>query len=103
MKNVGNGYVTLKSGLGNYMVDIANGENKNGTNVQIYNGYSGKAQQFIVKTTSSKGVYTIATKSSNGTKVLDAEKKGTADGTNVLQWTYGKDKKNQQWKFEEVK
>nr|WP_242838522.1 RICIN domain-containing protein [Clostridium bornimense] len=103
LKNVGNGYVTLKSGLGNYMVDVANGENKNGTNVQIYDGYSGKAQQFTIDTTSSKGVYTIATKSSNGTKVLDAEKKGTADGTNVLQWAYGKDKKNQQWKFEEVK
>lgn len=25
------------------------------------------------------------------------------DGTNVLQWSYGKDKKNQQWKLEEAK
>ena len=82
------------------MLDVNKGENKNGTNIQIYNGHSGKAQQFIIKSTSSKGVYTVATKSSNGTKVLDGEKYGTADGTNVLQWAYGKDKKNQQWKFE---
>ena len=103
LKNVGNGYVTLKSDLGNYMLDVNRGKNKNGTNIQIYNGHSGKAQQFTINATSSKDVYTVATKSSNGTKVLDGEKKGTADGTNVIQWSYGKDKKNQQWKFEEAK
>ncbi|CDM69886.1 hypothetical protein CM240_2769 [Clostridium bornimense] len=103
LKNVGNGYVTLKSDLGNYMLDVECGENKDGANIQIYDGYSGKSQQFTIDTTSSKGVYTIATKSSNGKRVLDAERKGTADGTNVLQWKYGKDKKNQQWKFEVIK
>ena len=85
------------------MLDVECGENKDGANIQIYDGYSGKSQQFTIDTTSNKGVYTIATKSSNGKRVLDAERKGTADGTNVLQWKYGKDKKNQQWKFEAIK
>ena len=103
VKNLGNGYVTIKSALGEYMLDIANGTNKDGANVQIYSAYSGNAQQFAIKTTSTKNVYTIATKVSNSQKGLDAERAKKTDGTNVIQYTLKKDKKNQQWKFESTK
>ena len=102
LKNIGNGYVTLKSALGEYMLDIANDENKDGANLGIYNAYSGNAQQFMIKTTSNEGKYTIATKTSNLTKVLDDYKNDKSEGANVCQWSYnGKD--NQQWIFEKVK
>jgi len=101
LKNIGNGYVTLKSGLGEFMLDVANGENEDGANAQIYDAYSGNAQQFMIKTSSTKNAYVIATKCSDLTKVLDDYNFGKADGTNVCQWTYG-GKGNQQWIFEPV-
>lgn len=99
LKNLGNGYVTLKSALGEFMIDVASAENKDGANIQIYNGYSGDAQQFAIKTTSTNGAYVIATKCSNLTKVLDDYNFGKTDGTNVCQWSYG-GKNNQLWVFE---
>ena len=103
LRNLGDGYITLKSALGDFMIDVANGENKDGANIQLYKAYSGTAQQFMVKTTSQNNIYVIATKSSNGTKGLDVYGNGTADGTNVCQWTLGQNKRNQQWKFEEIR
>ena len=99
--NTNDGYINLTSGLGNFMLDVANGENVDGANVGIYQGYGGNAQKFVVKSTSNNGVYTIATKSSDGTKYLDIYEKKTADGTNVCQWTYNGGA-NQQWQFEKV-
>ena len=101
LKNIGNGYVTLKSALGNFMLDIANAKNTDGANIQIYNSHSGTAQQFMLKTTSVNNAYVIATKCSNLTKVLDDYEFSKADGTNVCQWTYG-GKENQQWILETV-
>ncbi|QFJ54853.1 endo-1,4-beta-xylanase [Pseudobutyrivibrio xylanivorans] len=101
VENRGNGYITLKSGLGNFMLDVANGVDEDGANLQIYDGYAGNAQQFIVKNTNKSGVYTIATKASNGTKYVDVYEHKTADGTNVCQWTYYGNP-NQQWQFEKV-
>ncbi|WP_089041047.1 RICIN domain-containing protein [Clostridium acetobutylicum] len=99
LTNTGDGYVTLKSALGNYMLDVSYGENKDGSNIQIFNAYSGDAQKFSVKASSKDGQYFVSTKSSNGTKVLDDYNFGTADGTNVCQWTYGGNA-NQLWAFE---
>ena len=99
LKNIGNGYVTLKSALGDFMLDVSNGENKDGANIGIYHAYSGNAQQFMVKTTSTSGAYTVGTKTSNLTKVLDDYNFGTSDGTNVCQWSYG-GQANQLWYFE---
>ena len=83
------------------MLDVANGVDEDGANLQIYDGYAGNAQQFIVKNTNKSGVYTIATKASNGTKYVDVYEHKTADGTNVCQWTYYGNP-NQQWQFEKV-
>lgn len=102
VKNLDNGYITLKSALGNFMIDISGGENKDDANVQIYHGYSGDAQQFMLKSSNTNGAYIIATKCSDLTKVLDDAAFNKEDGANVCQWTYG-GKSNQQWIFEAVK
>ncbi|SHI13905.1 arabinoxylan arabinofuranohydrolase [Butyrivibrio fibrisolvens DSM 3071] len=99
--NTGDGYITLTNKLGNFMLDVANGEDVDGANLQIYTAWGGDAQQFAVMTTSTDGVYIIGTKSSNKTKVVDVYEHGTKDGTNVCQWSYN-GKTNQQWTFEPV-
>lgn len=87
LTNVGNGYVTLKNGLG-YMLDISGGTNENGTNVQIYSANNMDAQKFKIVPTSKDGVYGVLTKSSKDTKSLDVYNFGTTDGSNVCQWAY---------------
>ncbi len=97
--NTTDGYITLKNGLGNFMLDVTNGANEDGANMIIYNAYSGDAQKYILKTTGTNGVYSIATKVSNQTKALDVYQNKTANGTNVCQWLYNGNA-NQQWIFE---
>ena len=84
------------------MLDVANGENKDDANIGIYHAYSGDAQQFTLKSTSTNQGYVIATKVSNLTKVLDDYRFETTDGTNVCQWSYGGNS-NQIWIFELIK
>ena len=99
--NTSDGYVTLTSGLGNYMLDIANGADEDGANVQIYSGYSGNAQKYQLAKTSTNNVYCLLTKASNGTKAIDVYNFGKTDGTNVCQWTYT-GATNQQWVLEKI-
>lgn len=101
LKNQEDGTVTLTSGLGNYMLDVANGSADDGANVQIYTGWGGDAQRFILNTTSKANVYTISTKCSSGTKYLDVYNYGTTDGSNVCQYGIN-NRDNQQWIFEPV-
>lgn len=101
LKNNSDGTVSLTSGLGSYALDIANNEDKNTANVQIYSAWYGDSQRFIVTETSTKGVYTIATKSSSGTKCLDVSNRSTTDGANVQQYELNGGT-NQQWVFEAV-
>ncbi|MBR3770679.1 MAG: endo-1,4-beta-xylanase [Clostridium sp.] len=101
VKHNSDGTVEIVSALGAYSLDIANGADENGANVQIYSSWGGDAQKFYILETSTNGVYTIATKASNGTKNIDVYEKKTADGTNIIQWqsTNGT---NQQFVFEPV-
>jgi len=101
LTNVNDGYVTLTSGLGDFMLDIANGEDTNGANIQIYNSHGGDAQQFMILKTGRDGVYTIGTKASFLDKAVDIEGARTADGTNVCQWT-NNGATNQVWSFEKI-
>lgn len=95
------GYMTLKSGLGEFMIDVANGKDEDGANIQIYDGYGGNAQQLILQKTGTDGIYTIGTRASSGTKVLDVYNHSKDDGANVCQWTkYGNP--NQQFIFEAI-
>jgi len=102
LQNVDESYVTLTSMYGDYMIDVAMGEDKNGSNIQIYDSYGGDAQQFTIIKTSKENVYIIGSKISEGGKVLDVEGASTAEGSNVLQWTNGGEKSNQTWIFESV-
>ena len=102
VKNLSNGYITLKSALGEFMIDISCAEDKDGANVQIYDGFSGEAQQFKLKTSSVNGQYIIATKCSGLSKVFDDSNFSKADGANVCQWSYTGDG-NQRWIFEVIR
>lgn len=97
----GDGTVRIKSQLGNFSLDVANAADEDGANVQIYSSWDGDAQKFIIKETSTDGIYTIATKASNGTKNLDASNFGKEDGTNIQQYT-ATTNTNQQWIFEKT-
>ena len=99
VENTSDGYITLKSGLGNFMLDIAYGKNEDGANIGIYHAYANDAQKYVVKNTKKSGVYTIGTFVSNATKYIDVYEHKTADGTNVCQWKYYGNP-NQEWIFE---
>jgi len=99
LTNVGDGVVTLTSELGNYMLDVNGGNEDNGVNIQIYDAYAGDPQKFIIEETYEDNVYSIGTKITSGYKVLDVEKEGKTDGSNVCQWENG-GRSNQTWKFE---
>ena len=101
VESKGNGYVTLKSGLGDFMLDLANGVDENNANIQIYNAYGHDAQQFVLKSAGTNGVFYIGTKVSNGAKVVDVTGGRKTDGTNVCQYAYN-GRANQQWAFESV-
>ncbi len=101
VENLGNGYISLKSGLGNYMLDVAEGKGDDGINIQIYNAYAHDPQQFVVKNTKKNGVYTIATKASKEVRYIDVYQHKKTDGTNVCQWLYYGNP-NQEWIFEPV-
>ena len=83
------------------MLDVANGEDVDAANIGIYQGYGGNAQKFVVKNTNTSGVFTIATRCSNGARYLDVNAHKTDDGTNVIQYRYNGNQ-NQQWQFEKV-
>lgn len=95
------GYLTLTTALGNYMLDVANGSGENGANIGIYHAYSGDAQRFMLLESGKAGVYFIATKASAGKRVLDVYGQRTADGTNVCQWEK-LGNPNQQWILEKA-
>ncbi|ORX75847.1 hypothetical protein BCR32DRAFT_329626 [Anaeromyces robustus] len=98
--NMDDNTITLLSELGDYMLDVSSGSSENGANIQIYDAYAGDAQKFVLRETSKEGVYVISTKVSNGYKVLDVEREGKSDGSNVCQWDNGGEKAHQTWVFE---
>jgi len=95
--NTSDGYMTLKNGNG-YMLDLNEGINKDGTNIQTWQANGLDPQRFKAVPTSS-GAFGIVTKCSSDKKVLDVYNWGTSDGTNVCQWTYY-GAENQLWVFE---
>jgi len=99
LTNMGDDTVTLTSELGNYMLDVSGGREDNGANIQIYDAHGGDAQQFIIEETYQSNVYVIGTKVTSGYRVLDVEREGKADGSNICQWDNG-EKSNQTWVFE---
>ena len=100
LSNKGSGQITLKSELG-YMLDVTGGKNADGTNIQICSENGATAQTFMLKS-NGNNQYGIVTKTSEGTKGLDASNRGTYEGTNVQQYSYYGGI-NQLWVFEPIR
>lgn len=98
VENTNDGYFTLKNGNG-YMLDVQYGKNEDGTNIQTYQANGADAQRFKTVKTEKNGVVGIVTKVSSGKKSLDVYNFGTADGSNVCEWTYYGNS-CQEWIFE---
>ena len=65
LRKLDNGYFTLSSALGDFMLDVSGAGTTDNTNIGIFHAYSGDAQQFKLKTTSKAGQYGIVTKVTN--------------------------------------
>jgi len=98
--NIGNGYVTITSMYGDYMIDVSNsGDKSDGMNIQIYSSHGENAQQFNFQKTSQTDIYFIGTKNTGGNSVIEVEKQGS--GTNVQQYAFG-NKTYQAWEVKSV-
>ena len=95
LRKLDNGYFTLSSALGDFMLDVSGAGT---TNIGIFHAYSGDAQQFKLKTTSKAGQYGIVTKVTNQKSGLHVR---VSDNTNVVQNAYWEGT-NQVWQFEKT-
>lgn len=98
LRKLDNGYFTLSSALGEFMLDVSGAGTTDNTNIGIFHAYSGDAQQFKLKTTSKAGQYGIMTKVTNQKSGLHLR---VSDNTNVVQNAYW-EATNQVWQFEKT-
>lgn len=98
LRKLDNGYFTLSSALGDFMLDVSGVGTTDNTNIGIFHAYSGDAQQFKLKTTSKAGQYGIVTKVTNQKSGLHVR---VSDNTNVVQNAYWEGT-NQVWQFEKT-
>ena len=98
LRKLDNGYFTLSSALGDFMLDVSGAGTTDNTNIGIFHAYSGDAQQFKLKTTSKAGQYGIVTKVTNQKSGLHER---VSDNTNVVQNAYWEGT-NQVWQFEKT-
>ena len=104
LEAVGDGYYMLKSGLGDFYLDVDYGNTDDGTKIGIYQNTSANAQYFkFIK--NADGSYKIATAVSSDRSVLDITDGSTASGAKVVEMTISGET-SQNWKvieaFEEV-
>jgi len=97
--NLKDKYITLTSSLGNYVLDVTGGEDKDGANIQIYSPEDGNDNQKFAILKTSNGQYVIAPKISSGYRVIDIENRGSTEGSNILIWENA-EKTNQVWVIE---
>lgn len=91
------GVYYLQNVFSGLYLDIADGANVDGANIQQWT-YNGSAAQKFKLVSTGDGYYRILTGASNYTKCIDVDSGSAADGTNILQWNYwGGDM--QQFKF----
>lgn len=98
LRKLDDGYFTLSSALGDFMLDVSGAGTTDNTNIGIFHAYSGDAQQFKLKTTSKAGQYGIVTKVTNQKSGLHVR---VSDNTNVVQNAYWEGT-NQVWQFEKT-
>lgn len=98
LRKLDNGYFTLSSALGDFMLDVSGAGTTDNTNIGIFHAYSGDAQQFKLTTTSKAGQDGIVTKVTNQKSGLHVR---VSDNTNVVQNAYWEGT-NQVWQFEKT-
>lgn len=76
------GIYYIKNINSNMYLDVYNGKDKNGTNVQQHKGNREKAQKFKVVSVGD-GYYKLVSQVGDKNKVLDVEKKSNKNGTNI--------------------
>lgn len=87
--NLGDNYITIKSGLSSgRMLDVYGGGSADGTNVQIYAANNRDSQTFQVVKSSTSGAYCLLPKCANGTQAVDVYGWSTSSGGNINTWTY---------------
>ena len=96
--NLSNGYVTIKNGLGNFNLDVANGATADNTNMIIYNNHGGEAQQFKLSVTNNPTQFGILTRVSKDKSCVHLRQ---YDNTNVVENAYWQGT-NQIWQFEKA-
>ena len=79
-------YVIASAADATKVLDVQKASKENGANVQLYNYYGIKSQQFTLKK-KENGQYIIA--SANSGKVLDVKSASKDSGANVQQWRNG--------------
>ncbi len=103
LKDAGDGYYYIISKLStgnNCYMTVANGEDKDGANIEISSFTGGDSQKFKLKR-NSDGSYLILTKCSGDAKCVEISA-GSADaGANVQQWTVNGEKW-QNWFFDKI-
>ncbi len=103
VKKAGDGYFYIISQLSNgttAYLDVADGANTNGANVQIWTSNGADAQKFKLKR-NPDGSYMILTKCSNETKCVEVINAETGAGANVQQWVLT-GSACQNWYFEKI-
>jgi len=93
------GLVTFTSALGDFRIDVTDGDDSNGANIQLSKTEEAVSQQFMIITTTLENVYSISSKVSSFLKVLEVEDGRSVDGTNVIQQSNAL-KGSQAWIFE---
>ncbi|MGN1087108.1 MAG: RICIN domain-containing protein, partial [Porcipelethomonas sp.] len=102
-KDAGDGYYYIISQLFNgttAYLEVADGENSNGTNVQIGSLDNSDSQKFKLKR-NSDGSYLILSKCSGETKCVEIAEASADAGANVQQWTLS-GSEHQKWKLERI-
>ena len=89
----------LSNGTTGYLT-VANGENKDGTNIEISSFKGGESQKFKLKR-NSDGSYMILTKVSGEKRCVEVINAETGAGANVQQWVLT-GSTCQNWKFEKT-
>lgn len=93
---VGNGYYMLKSGVGDFYLDVDYGKTDDGTKIGIYQNTSADAQYFkFIK--NADGSYKISTAVSGDKSVLDIADSSLGSGARVVEMTIDGDISQNWW------
>jgi len=99
--SVEEGVYYLKNVNSGLYLDVANGSNTNGANVQQYAYNGSTAQQFKI-VSAGNGYYKLLTGCSDYTQAVDVSEASAENSANILTWASGSGA-NQQFKFKPAK